>query len=475
MQDRSASRPAAAPTGGPPPLVVPPGPRPAAGGRPERWWRRLGRLGTTGEIGVRFFTLAVLRWMALVGQTFTILVVHFSLGIELPMLWLVPALLLTLAVNVGVQVRGTPTARLGARQTFFLTLFDVLQLTFLLFVTGGVQNPFTVLLVLPVGLAAATLDRAPTAILTAVALAAIGFMAAIPMELPWLDGGLRLPALYLFAAWLALSLTVVLVAVYVCQLASEARRHALALSALQLALAREQELSALGGQAAAAAHLLGTPLATINVIAKELVRELPATSPLLEDASELLLQARRCRETLASLGSGQRDAAHAAFTRAPLSGLLATIAETCRIEPVTIDIVVDVEPGLEEPRVVLAPELRHSIANLVDNAVRFARTRVDITVAVAHAGIAVEIADDGPGFTPEVLDWLGEPYLSTRRAEGGLGLGVFIAKTLLARTGASMHFANRDKLSHREEGAVVRIVWPSGALEMLGRESADDG
>ncbi|MEZ5904240.1 MAG: ATP-binding protein [Geminicoccaceae bacterium] len=316
---------------------------------------------------------------------------------------------------------------------------------------------------------------APTAILTGVTLAALAVLAAIPTELPWLDGGLRLPPLYLFAAWLALSLTVVLVAVYVCQLASEARRHALALSALQLALAREQELSALGGQAAAAAHLLGTPLTTINVIAKELVRELPATSPLLEDANELLVQVLRCRETLASLGSGQRDAAHAAFTRAPLSGLLATIAESCRVEPVTIDIGVDIEPGLEEPRVVLAPELRHSIANLIDNAVRFARARVAITVAVAHGGIAVEIADDGPGFKPEVLDWLGEPYLSTRREEGGLGLGVFIAKTLLARTGASMHFANRDKLSHPGEGAVVRIFWPSGALEMLGRESADDG
>ncbi len=473
MQDRTARQPATMPASRSH-AAPSPAERPVAGGRAGRLLSFLGRLGKTSEIGVRFFTLAVLRWVALVGQTFTILVVHFSLGIELPMVWLVPALLLTFAINVGVQVRGTPTARLGARQTFFLTLFDVLQLAFLLVVTGGVQNPFTVLLVLPVGLAAATLDRGPTAILTAVALAALALMAAIPTELPWLDGGLRLPSLYLFAAWLALSLTVALVAVYVCQLASEARRHALALSALQLALAREQELSALGGQAAAAAHLLGTPLTTINVIAKELVRELPATSPLLEDANELLVQARRCRETLASLGSGQRDAAHAAFTRAPLSGLLGTIADTCRVEPVTIDIDVDVEPGLEEPRIVLAPELRHAIANLVDNAVRFARTRVGITVAVAHAGIAVEIADDGPGFRPEVLDWLGEPYLSTRREEGGLGLGVFIAKTLLARTGASMHFANRDKLSHREEGAVVRIFWPSGALEMLGRESADD-
>ena len=445
------------------------------GRQPERWWRKLGWLRMSGESGVRFFTLAVMRWMALVGQVFTILVVHFSLGIELPLGWLVPALLLTLAVDIAIQLMGAPTARLGASQTFFLMLFDVLQLAYLLFVTGGVQNPFTVLLVLPVGLAAATLGRGRTAILTAAALAALALMATIPTELPWLDGTLRLPPLYLAAAWLALSLTVVLVAGFIGQLASEARRHALALSALQLALAREQELSALGGQAAAAAHLLGTPLTTINIIAKELVRELPAESPLREDANELLLQARRCRETLASLGSGQRDKAHVAFTKAPLSSLLATIADAYRSDRVTIDIGVEIEPGLLEPCIALAPELRHAIANLVDNAVRFARSRVGVTVAVTHAGTTIEITDDGRGFSPELLDWLGEPYLSTRRAEGGLGLGVFIAKTLLARTGASMHFANRDKLSHREEGAVVRIFWPSGALETLGRESADDG
>ena len=428
-----------------------------------------------GESGVRFGTLAVMRWMALVGQTFTILVVHFSLGIELPLIWLVPALLLTLVVDIAIQLTGAPAARLGANQTFFLMLFDVLQLAYLLFVTGGVQNPFTVLLVLPVGLAAATLERTPTAILTAVALAAIGLMATVPTELPWLEGTLRLPPLYLAAAWLALSLTMMLVAGFIGQLASEARSHERALSALQLALAREQELSALGGQAAAADHLLGTPLTTINVIAKELVRELPPESPLLEDANELLTQARRCRETLASLGSGERDKAHAAYTRAPLSGLLATIADAYRGDRVAIEIGVEIEPGCAEPHIALAPELRHAIANLVDNAVRFARSRVDLKVAVTRAGTAIEIADDGRGFSPELLDWLGEPYLSTRKAEGGLGLGVFIAKTLLARTGASMHFANRDNLSHRGEGAVVGIYWPAGALEMLGRESADDG
>jgi two-component system sensor histidine kinase RegB len=440
----------------------------------RRWLEDSSVGGPFGEGRVRFFTIAVMRWVALGGQLFTILFVHFSLGIELPLIWLLPALLLTFGVNLTVQLLGAPTDRLGENAIFALMLFDVLQLAFLLAVSGGLQNPFMLLLVLPVGLGAATLGRWRTAGLTAAALLALGAMAAVPSELPWLDGGLRLPPLYLFASWLAMSLTVLLVAGYVWRLADDARRHARALAATQLALAREQELSALGGQAAAAAHLLGTPLATINIIAKELVRELPASSPLKEDADELLAQALRCRETLASLGRGGRDSAHSTFTRAPLSGLLNTIAEAYRSAEVAIEVGVEVASGLAEPQVTLAPELRHAIANLIDNAVRFARTRVEIRVAVHPAGVTVEIADDGPGFMPEMLDWLGEPYLSSRSKEGGLGLGVFIAKTLLARTGAKVHFANRDKLSHREKGALVRVSWPTGALEQLGREPTRD-
>lgn len=430
--------------------------------------------GPLDEGRVRFFTLAVMRWVALGGQLFTILFVHFSLGIDLPLAWLMPALVLTFAVNLTVQLLGAPTDRLRENEMFALMLFDVLQLAYLLAVSGGLQNPFMLLLVLPVGLGAATLDRTRTAGLTAAALTALAAMAALPSELPWHDGTLRLPPLYLFASWLAMSMTVLMVAGYVWRIAEEARRHARALTATQLALAREQELSALGGQAAAAAHLLGTPLATINIIAKELVRELPASSPLKEDADELLAQARRCRETLASLGRGGRDTDHASFTKAPLSSLLNTIADAYRNDEIAIDITVELAPGLGEPHVSLAPELRHAIANLVDNAFRFARKRVEIAVVVHEAGVAVEIKDDGPGFMPEMLDWLGEPYLSSRRNEGGLGLGVFIAKTLLARTGASVHFGHRDKLSHREKGALVRISWPAGALEQLGREPARD-
>lgn len=439
----------------------------------RRWSRELGAGGGLGEGQVRFFTLAMMRWVALGGQVFTILFVHLLLGIELPMLWLVPALLITLALNIFVQVIGAPADRLGENPIFALMLFDILQLAYLLKVTGGLQNPFVLLLVLPVGLAAATLGRQRTAGITAAALLSLATMAVLPSEMPWLDGGLSLPSLYVLALWLSMSLTVLMVAGYVWRLADDARRHALALSATQLALAREQELSALGGQAAAAAHMLGTPLGTINIIAKELVRELPASSPLKEDVDELLAQAKRCREMLATLGrGGDRDKRHSSFSRAPLSSFLDSMADAYRGGDVTIDVTASVAPQQVEPAVAPAPELRHAMSNFIDNAVRFAQTRVEIGVYARQGSVNVEIADDGPGFTPEVLDWLGEPYRSTRRKEGGLGLGVFIAKTLLARTGAKVHFANRDKLSHREKGALVAIEWPAGALEQIGRESS---
>jgi signal transduction histidine kinase len=298
-------------------------------------------------------------------------------------------------------------------------------------------------------------------------------MAALPTELPWIDGSLRLPPLYLFASWLAMSMTVLLVAGYVWRLADDARRHALALSATQLALAREQELSALGGQAAAAAHLLGTPLATINVIAKELVRELPPDSPLKEDADELLAQAQRCRETLASLGSGRRDAR---IRPSPRHRSRASehhrrgLPQWCH----RIDVTVDVAPGLREPRVSLAPELRHAIANLVDNAVRFATRHVEIAVAVDPAGRRRRdrrrrpgLHARGAGLARRALP-LDPPQGRRARARR------LYCQDAPCPNGCHGAFCQPRQVVSPEKGALVRIGWPSGALEQLGREPTRD-
>jgi two-component system sensor histidine kinase RegB len=303
-------------------------------------------------------------------------------------------------------------------------------------------------------------------LITGVGLLSATVLALVPTPLPWRPVPLSLPPLYLLGAWTALSMAVILIAIFTWSIAEEARRHADALTATQLALAREQKMSALGAQAAAAAHLLGSPLGTINVIAKELSRELPNDDPLHEEVMELLGQAQRCGRILASFGRPRDPAEHDPYSRAPLTTLLESIADEFAKPEKEVEIKLEAEPGCSEPALVLAAELRHALANLIDNAVQFAKSRVRVTVSPRRSGLALVIEDDGPGFSPDILDWLGEPYVSTRSGRGGMGLGVFIANTLLARTGARLHFDNSSS------GARVSITWPPAAVERLEKENA---
>lgn len=409
-------------------------------------------LGAQGA--VRRQTVILTRWVAVSGQLFTVLFVHFSLGISLPLLPLLIAIATSAAVNLWLSNSRGATTRLSEQVAAILFGYDIVQLTVLLELTGGLQNPFAILLLVPISLAAGTLGRQAVMALTLLTQAAIAILAFWPGELPWIDGGLGLPVLFLVAEWTALSLATVLISGYAWRIAEEARRQANALSATQLALAREREISALGAQAAAEAHLLGTPLATINVIAKELVHEIAAEEPHGEDVRELLAQVHRCRDILGELSKRERDD-HTPFTKAPLAALLEQIAHEYARPEIAVDIDVEEVDGTLDPRVVLSPGMRHSFANLVDNAIQFARSEVLITIRPERHSLALLIEDDGPGFPPDVLDRLGEPYFSTRRDHGGLGLGVFIAMSLLARSGARLHFDNT------EVGARVSIVWAS--------------
>ncbi len=264
--------------------------------------------------------------------------------------------------------------------------------------------------------------------------------------------------LFLVAEWTSLSLATVLISGYAWRISEEARRQANALAATQLALAQEREISALGAQAAAEAHLLGSPLATINVIAKELVHEIPADDRHGEDVRELLTQVQRCRDILGELSKRGRDD-HTAFTRAPLAMQLDDIASEYARADVDFSIEVEDIDGTPDPDVSMSPEIRHSLANLVDNALQFARSEVIMTIRPEAQRLTLMIEDDGPGFPPDVLDRLGEPYVSTRHNRGGMGLGVFIAMSLLARTGARVHFDNTSI------GARVTIVWTPSILE----------
>jgi two-component system sensor histidine kinase RegB len=433
--------------------------------------------GEGGAAGVSLRLLISMRWAAVIGQAAALLVTQYGLGFDLP---IVPALAVVAAsalINVGHALLRRPQRRLSERDAAFTLGYDVLQLGLLLYLTGGLENPFAILMIAPVTVAATILSRRSVIYLSALAVSAITVLAISHWKLPWHGAPPLLPAVYIFGIWTALVLSTIFIAGYAWSVAGEARRVRDAYAATQLALAREQRVSAVGALAAAAAHELGSPLGTIAVIAKELVRELPADSPYAEDASLLLSQSERCRTILAELAHRPEAEGSSPFTRLPISALVEAAGAPYRAGGVRVIYATTDNTG-EEPLVARRPEIMHGLGNLIQNAIQFANREVTATIAWNRETVTVEIVDDGPGFALHLLPRLGQPYLSSRNPPFGskstsgrsgetqhmgaqhMGLGIFIAQTLLERTGARLNFANLP-----EGGAHIVVHWPRAALE----------
>lgn len=408
---------------------------------------------------LRLETLVRLRWMAVAGQTAAVVAVHFWLGFALPFGATLVTIGAAAALNVWLTLTAPKGARLSGEAAAPLMAFDILQLAALLFLTGGLSNPFAVLLVAPVLVSATTLPPNLTAILAMVVVTVATALAGIHYPLPWYPGeAVELPRLFVAGIWTSIVLTLAFTAIYAYRLAEEARQLARALAETELVLQRAQHLSALDGLAAAAAHALGTPLGTIALVAKELQREVPAGDPIAEDVALIRSQTERCRDILKKLSTlAEEGDTH--FDRAPVTNLLEEVAAPHREGGVSV--VVDASGEGAAPVGRRDPAIRYGLGNLIENATDFARTEVRVTARWTPEHVSVEIADDGPGFDPQVIGRLGDPFVSSRprrdeQSGGGLGLGFFIAKTLLMRSGAEVKLANRDAPAH---GAIIRLVW----------------
>jgi len=415
---------------------------------------------------VRLDTLLRLRWLAIIGQTTAVVVVHYGLDFPLPIWACLAVIALSAWLNVALRVRFAPTQRLEPERAAWLLAFDIAELAVLLFLTGGLQNPFAFLFLAPVLLSATALPPRLTLMLGGFAVLCATVLVFAHYPLPWdAEDPLELPWIYLLGVWLSILLAIGFIGVYAWQLTEEGRQLAEALAATELVLAREQALSQLDGLAAAAAHELGTPLSTISVIAKELERAIEPNSPHADDVKLLQEQAQRCASILGKLNELPSSEP---FDSVPLSALIEEVVAPHRNFGVAIDVALAHDPA--PPMGARNPAILYGLGNLLENAVDFAHDRVEVTADWTEDDIAVTISDDGPGFAPEIMDRIGEPYVrSTRRRRtnaagetSGLGLGFFIAKTLLERSGATVDFENR---AYPDRGAVIRVRWERSNFE----------
>ncbi len=417
---------------------------------------------------LRLDTLIRVRWLAIAGQTLAVLIVAFVLDfpINMPVCMALIACSAWLNVFLGIFFRSN--TRMKANWIVVLLAYDILQLSGLLFATGGLQNQFSFLLVVPVVVCSTIQTFRRTLVLAFLAICCATVLIFHHWELPWQENEtLEIPLTYMFGMWTAIVLSIVFTAAYTFRVADEARKLSNALSATELVLQREQHLSKLDGLAAAAAHELGTPLATISLVSKELLRELPGDSPIMEDAELLKSQADRCRDILQKL-SALSEEGDQHIGQFKISSMLEEVAEPHRYLGINIEQDMPEQDG--EPVVVRFPGILYGLGNLVENAVDFASSTVVLATRWNDKTITVSVSDDGEGFPDEMLSRIGDPFVTTRPKNkeshgGGLGLGLFIAKTLLERSGASVEFSNaggmaRDKIA----GARVVVSWPREVL-----------
>lgn len=417
---------------------------------------------------VRLRTLIVLRWFAIFGQLVAITVAQrlFNLDLNVGLCFL--AIGTSIVANLIAVFIYPENKRLSEGEAAGTLLFDILQLTFLVFLTGGLSNPFAVLIIAPVAISAMALKPTTTALIAGASIVLVALLSIVSLPLVTKSGlVLEMPQIFVSGFLAAIIIGILFLSVYASRVTAEVHAMSDALAATQMALAREQKLTDLGGVVAAAAHELGTPLATIKLASAELIEEL-SDKELREDATLIRDQADRCRDILRSMGRAGKDDLH--MRHAPFAAVIREAAEPHADRGIALhyDIASSQSVAVKQPIIERRPEIIHGVRNLVQNAVDFARANIWIDVSWDERLLTLRIIDDGPGFSQNVINRIGDPFVKRRRRDGrqgyeGMGLGLFIAKTLLERSGAEMTFANGSEAgggsAGERTGAVVEARW----------------
>tara|TARA_A100001011_G_scaffold388682_1_gene468807 strand:+ start:78 stop:1364 length:1287 start_codon:yes stop_codon:yes gene_type:complete len=406
-------------------------------------------------------TVIILRWIALIGQLITIYIVHFYIKFDLPLIFCSLTIFFGGVTNIFVQF-GINKNQLNNTESTILLFYDVLQLAVLLYLTGGVTNPFTVFLIVPAIISSTLLNLSSTFFLSFITAIALLLLTFNYLPLPSYGNlHFHVPDYYILSIPVSLTIVLIFLNYFGFRFGYEARKRGNALNRLELILAKEQELESIGHHAAAAAHSLGTPLSTITVIARELKKENNKNKQFNEDIDTLLNQAKKCGEILKKI-SQNKIVDDDYMTNISLQDLLNEITRSFE-EISEKQINLNFTSTNSKIPIKRSPEITYGIRNFVGNAVKFSRKKIDINLISEDNQTTIEISDDGPGFPDDIAKIIGQPYIASKskklKSKSGLGLGTFIGKTLLERKKAEIEFS-KSKLG----GARVEIIWKNSDL-----------
>ena len=402
-------------------------------------------------------TLVFLRWIAIIGQFSAITLVYFYLKLEFLFLYAYLILFIGLITNLYLQFRIKSIFIKDLNASIFL-IYDLIQLAALLYLTGGISNPFSILIIIPAIVSSTFLSMGTTIVLGILTIILLFCLSIFHYPLPGIhEHSETFPKLYLTGYITAIIVGLVFLSYFGIRFSGESKRRTDAINKVQQVLAKEYELESLGGQAAAAAHSLGTPLATINVVASELKKELGKNNEHKKDLDLLISQTKRCGEILKQI-SKKNIKDDEFFSKTTIENLLNEIIDSFR-ETSSKKLILNVDEDEKKFEFQRSPELIYGLRNFIGNAVKFAKSTIEIKIKSNNKNLEVSINDDGPGFPDDIKEILGEPYIKSKSTEvtlnAGTGLGTFLGKTLLERKSANLSFIKDSKLG----GARVNIVW----------------
>jgi two-component system sensor histidine kinase RegB len=400
-------------------------------------------------------TLVILRWIAIFGQLIAVNLVYFYLNLSFPILASYIIIFIGLITNIYLEFKVKENQLKDIYSSFVLT-YDLVQLSVLLYLTGGITNPFSLLLIVPAIVSSTFLSMGTTIILGGVTTLSLFILTKFHLPLPGSAEYLfNFPSFYLVGILISIIVGLVFLSYFGIRFSGETKKRSQALNKLQQVIAKEYELESLGGQAAAAAHSLGTPLATITVVAKELRKEIDHNSKHSKDLDLLISQTKRCGEILKKISKKQiiEDKFMSAIK---FEDLLVEIIRSF-IETSSKEIKLQSENDINKINIKRTPEIIYGLRNFIGNAVKFSKNKINVNLESDVNNIIIRINDDGPGFPEDIIKVVGEPYIKSKESDSrsGLGLGTFLGKTLLERQGAKLLFYNNDNF----KGAVVKITW----------------